>query len=164
MGESRPKNSKNQLLTGSLARYGKNRCVPQVRRGSGLLGSASGGGYSAHAAHAWGLDADQVSQLGRFRTRSLYHRGSDPIAAQSAARRPRSGFLLRVHGRRPLSRQCVPQGNRHWCGISIDPHDHAQHGPARLAADREKAVRLPPGHDSGDRLHGYGKGPPHWPR
>jgi len=48
------------LLTGSLGRYGKNRRIPQIRRGSGLLGPASGRGRAADVAHAWGSHADQV--------------------------------------------------------------------------------------------------------
>ena len=96
MGESRPKHSKNQLLTGSLTRYGKSRRVPQVGSGPGLLGPASCGRGAAHAAHAWGPDAHQIPQSGRCRTRGLHHRNPDPIAAQGPARGQRSGLLLRI--------------------------------------------------------------------
>ena len=54
--------------------------------------------------------------------------------------------------RRPLSRQRVSQGNRHRRRVSLDSHHDAQHGSAGSAADRAQALRLPPRHDSGDRL------------
>ena len=78
-----PKRSKIQVLTGSLTRYGKNRRVPQVGGGAGLLGPASGGRRAADAAHARRSDADQVPRSGRCRARGLYHRGSDPESSSS---------------------------------------------------------------------------------
>ncbi len=157
MGESRPKHSKNQSLTGSLTRYGKSRRVPQVGGGPGLLGPASCGWGASHAAHARRSDAHQVPQSGRCRARGLHHRGPDPIAAQGTARRPRSGLFLRVDRRRALPGQRVSQGNRHRSGVSIDPHHHAQHGSARFTADRAEIVRLPSGHDPGDRFNRHRK-------
>ena len=147
-----PKYSKIQVLTGSLPRYGKNRCVPQARRRAGLLGSAPGGGRPADAAHARGSHADQVSRPGGGGTRELHHGGIDPVAAEAPARGKRPRFLLCVGGRRPVSRQRVSQGDGHGRGLSLHSHADAEHGTALAASHRAQALRLPSGNDSGHRV------------
>ena len=64
--------------------------------------------------------------------------------------RPR--LLLRIGGGRPLSRQRVPQGDRHRRRLPRDSDADAEHRSAGTAAHRAQALRLPPGHDPGHRL------------
>ena len=91
-------------------------------------------------------------ELGRAGARGLRHR--DPVAQPvgEVPRRPRRRLLLRVRGRRPLPRQRVPQGLRRRRRVPDDPGRGADARLARAAADRQEALRLPPGHDPGDGL------------
>ena len=98
------------------------------------------------------LDADQVPRSRRGRARELYHGGLQPLADQGAARGQRSRLLVRVGRRRPLSRQCVPQGDRDRRGVSLHSDADAEHRSARTSAHRAQALRLSPGHDPRHRL------------
>ena len=132
---------------------GAHRCVPEARHAAGLLGRAPRRGCSAHAAHARRPAAHQVPRSAAVGAGGLHQRDSHPHAERDLQQGTRPGLLLCVRRRRALPRQCLPQGDRRRRHLPFHPFRGADAGEAAAAADRDQAVRLPPGHGAGDRLH-----------